>query len=100
MARVTMWPTDHPNRRPEGHQLEVVDLPEVTYRQLDHWSRKGWLRPNHKGGSGRVRHWPSEELFVASRMGRLVRAGVVASVAARVARGESEVGYGVRIEVS
>lgn len=101
MARVTLWPGNHPKRLPKGHQLEVVDLPEVSYRQLDHWTRRGWLRPEHKGGSGRVRHWPSEELFVAQRMGRLVKAGIVAPVAARVAReGVADLGYGVRIEVT
>ena len=68
----------------------VPDVPGVTYRQLDFWVRQGYLRPEHAGGSGVARKWPAEEIRVLERMARLVRGGVVPSVAARVARGEAE----------
>jgi hypothetical protein len=51
----------------------------ITYRQLDHWSRMGYLRPvrldRGKGeGSGSPRTWPPGELQIARLMGRLTAA--------------------------
>jgi hypothetical protein len=75
-------------------------VPGVTYRQIDHWARRGFLRPEQPvPGSGFVREWPETELRVAEAMGRLVRAGLPPALAERVARGESEVAPGVRILV-
>ena len=58
----------------------------ITYRMLDYWTRKGWLRPYHDGGSGRDRQWPATELQVAREMGLLVKAGLLPAAAHRVAR--------------
>ena len=58
----------------------------VTYRQLDHWCRLGYLHPEFSGGSGRNREWPAAELEVARRMGQLTAAGIAVAVAHDYAR--------------
>lgn len=71
--------------------LEMV--PTLTVRQLDHWTRQGWLkaemRPRKDGGRGE-RFWPRQEVDVARIMVRLTDAGWFAEVAARLARGVVE----------
>jgi len=76
-------------------------IPDIgaTYRQLDHWVRSGYLKPNCAGGSGFVREWPKGELRVANTMARLVAAGLPPALAARVARGEREIAPGVKVLV-
>lgn len=65
----------------------LIDTGLVTYRQLDLWVRRGYLKPaNTTPGSGFRRDWSDGELLVAARMGRLVRAGLEVDVAANVAR--------------
>ncbi|MCP4957706.1 MAG: MerR family transcriptional regulator [Actinomycetia bacterium] len=32
---------------------EAADLALITYRQLDHWARQGWVEPSLQAGSGR-----------------------------------------------
>lgn len=59
-----------------------------TYRQLDYYVRKGYLRPLGGHGSGNRRHWPESEVRIALRMAALVREGYIASAAARLARQE------------
>lgn len=58
----------------------------LTYRQLDHWVRSGYLHPIQHGGSGHARTWPQTELQVADLMRRLVDAGLTAGAAAIAAR--------------
>lgn len=59
----------------------------ISYRQLDHWVRRGWLRPgNANAGSGTTRLWPDSEFRVAVLMGRMVAAGLPVQVAHQVAR--------------
>jgi hypothetical protein len=76
----------------------------VTYRQLDDWARRGWLRPERPpsrrgdAGSGAPRRWTAGELEIARRMGRLTAAGLAASVAAAFARNSwpaGEIGAGL-----
>lgn len=80
----------------------------ITYRMLDHWVRRGYLRPGHvqrkkgKAGSGSPRIWPQAEREAARVMGRLTRAGLKVEAAHRVARsGQSryEAAPGIWIEV-
>lgn len=74
----------------------------ISYRQLDHWVRKGWLQPgNATPGSGAWRTWGEEERGVARIMARLVVAGIPPELAHRVARagGSAELAPGIRIEV-
>ena len=76
----------------------------ITYRQLDHWARKGYLRPvNGFGGSGRDREWPAAELEIARRMGRLVAAGLSVEKSAAFARDtwpHGEIAPGISIEAA
>jgi hypothetical protein len=65
----------------------LVDGGLVSYRQIDYWVRRGWLRPDDpRPGSGYGRDWSDDEVRVAERMARLVRAGLAPDVAARLAR--------------
>lgn len=70
----------------------------LTYRQVDFWSRKGYLRASNADcGSGRERHWPASELPVAATMHRLVKAGLTVKAAHVVARGQGELAPGVTV---
>lgn len=62
--------------------------PGVTYRQLDHWTRAGYLHPTNgeTPGSGKPRDWPADELRVAGIIAELRALGVELPVAARWAR--------------
>lgn len=87
-------------------ELDYV-MPRVgaTYRQLDYWARKGYLRPSQPGkreddyGSGFARRWTDEEIRVAALMARLANAGLPPALAARIARGDHEIGPGVFVLV-
>lgn len=57
----------------------------VTYRQIDHWVRKGYLQVEPRG-TGRPRDWPADEVSVARLMAWLTQAGMAAYNAAAVAR--------------
>jgi DNA-binding transcriptional MerR regulator len=76
----------------------------VTYRQLDLWARNGYLRPiGGSSGSGRHREWPSGEVTIARRMGRLVDAGISHEQAAVFARNgwpRGEIAPGITLEVA
>lgn len=84
----------------DQHDTEVTTTGDAvfatgaTYRQLDHWINRGWLRVPHRPGgtgSGYHRHWTTEELAVAATMARLVKARIPPDVAERIARGHPEV---------
>jgi hypothetical protein len=68
----------------------------ISYRQLDWWTRCGYLRPvqrmtNRMGnGTGYQRQWPECELAIAAAMGRLVRLGLTPEAAHKVARAGRE----------
>jgi len=70
---------------------QVADRAKVTYRQLDTWVSKGWLKPSMIPGVGRgglVSDWSSAETEIAVHMGALVRAGVYPEKAHKLARGD------------
>jgi len=78
----------------------------LSYRQLDYWTRQGWLLPTQEyAGPGFPRAWPRRERSVAVLMARLVDAGVVPAVAARAARrvvqgsGSVDLGNGIELVV-
>lgn len=56
----------------------------VTYRQLDHWARKGYLGATAQDthGSGNARDWTLPEAAKVERMALLVRAGMSPASAA------------------
>lgn len=63
----------------------------LTARQVDYWTRRGYLHPDTPSpGSGHWRNWSTAELTVGRRMARLVKAGLTPAAAHRVARGEAE----------
>jgi DNA-binding transcriptional MerR regulator len=70
--------------------LDQVLKRGLTYRQIDHWSRRGWLRPSAPGGTGNARVWPQAELQIADLMRRLTRAGLAVEAAAQAARAHQE----------
>lgn len=66
----------------------------VTYRQLDYWTRQGWVRPEvEAAGSGYARAWHPDEARVVAILGRLAAAGVAPPAAARVTRDLIEQGW-------
>lgn len=64
---------------------QIADKAGITYRQLDHWVTKGWLRPRGSG-SGSDRYWTPAEEQCALDMGSLTRFGVPPELAHRIAR--------------
>jgi len=65
---------------------EVCDLANVTYRQLDHWTRTGHLTdPRPVLGSGIPRGYTLPELIEVANMGALIRAGFRVEAAAKLA---------------
>lgn len=79
----------------------LARTPGLSYRMLDHWVRKGYLRPATKGGTGNAREWSGDEVRVAQKMARLVAAGLTPAAAHEVARagGDAELAPGVRVVV-
>lgn len=60
----------------------------LTYRQVDYWTTRGWLRPvgGANPGSGNERRWPRTELRVAELMRRMAGVGIEPWAAAGPAR--------------
>jgi DNA-binding transcriptional MerR regulator len=59
----------------------------ISYRQLDYWCSKGYLRPDSASpGSGYARRFPPEEREIARLMVVLTKAGLEPKAAARAAR--------------
>ena len=74
----------------------------ISYRQLDHWIRRGWVIPDGEAspGSGFPREWTDAEALVVRVMGRLVRAGLPPHMAHEIARSRQsvyEIGPGVLV---
>lgn len=62
----------------------IEDSMGITYRQLDHWCKEGYLRP--EGGTGTQRVWPEREIRIGRMMSRLVAIGIMPNRAAIYAR--------------
>jgi hypothetical protein len=77
----------------------LVQVTDATYRQLDVWTRKGYLWPEGGEGTGYSRHWPAGEVQVAKVMARLVDAGLSPEAAHRAARRGGKLAPGVRVDV-
>jgi predicted site-specific integrase-resolvase len=63
----------------------AADRAGVTYRQVDHWCRTGYVKAP-ADGSGTVRAIPAGEVEVLLMMARMVNAGLHSSRAAYLAR--------------
>jgi hypothetical protein len=74
--------------------LTVAERAGVTYRQLDHWTRVGYVRARAReaDSSGFLRHYDEAEMAVAVWMARLVQAGILPKSAAGYARMYVETG--------
>jgi len=65
------------------------DIPGITYRRLDHWCTRGYIRCGFETGEAGTGHWRTldgAEVHVVELMVALVHAGVVPAVAATLAR--------------
>lgn len=79
---------------------EILRRTGISYRQLDHWTRQGYLHPETPAkGCGTRREWTNDEIQVAARMAELVRAGLTRKAAADVARKGGEVWLTPRIRL-
>jgi DNA-binding transcriptional MerR regulator len=70
--------------------MTVTAVP--SYRQLDYWTSKGYLRGGNPG-SGHRRDWTDHELAIAEMIGRLRSAGIELEAAGRLARELHEHGH-------
>ena len=68
----------------------------ITYRQFDHWIRRGYIAGGCPG-SGRRRDISADEFDVLARMAGLVRAGVTPAAAAELARQPIKRGWWQRL---
>jgi hypothetical protein len=75
---------------PEGILTEefLEACPGLTYRRLDHWTRKRFLRAHDRSmdKSGCPRRWALSEVPVAQVMMALTAAGLMPETASQVAR--------------
>ena len=56
---------------------EACRLAGISYRQLDHWVRRGIIRPTQSGrGSGSARRWSAPEVAHLRVVGELRKAGI------------------------
>lgn len=60
---------------------EVAAAAGISYRQLDHWVRRGLIDGPEAKGSGRAREWTAQQAAVAIMTGRLVNAGIEVAAA-------------------
>ena len=65
---------------------QVAERTGASYRQLDEWTKQGYLNPVGGVGSGHARDWPAEEIRVADEMGWLTRGGMLPGPAHKLAR--------------
>lgn len=67
---------------------EVCARAGCTYRQLDFWTRAGYLKPARAArGHGTQRLYTPDEADIARRMVHLSAAGLLPSAAVKAARG-------------
>lgn len=64
----------------------TLRLTGATYRQLDHWARKGYLNIDQEVATGIPRDWPMEEVRVAEIVVKFINAGMNLNAAFTYAR--------------
>lgn len=86
---------------PAGYATSIdITMLGLTYRKLDWYCRKGWIRPDDPHpGSGTRRLFPPDEYEAAVWIARLVGAGVSPDAAASAARCGGWLAAGVRVTV-
>jgi DNA-binding transcriptional MerR regulator len=71
----------------------IRNAPRLTYRQLDYWTRVGWLKCQDRGpkaGSGAPRRYPFSQMILARRMLALINYGLKPSAAHEIATNHDE----------
>lgn len=107
-AHTLVAPTDTEGPRcpeceavPDGHHTahDIVAL-GPTYRQLEYWCRRGWVKPDNPGcGSGQRMTFPPAEALMALSMWRLVTAGLTPYAAHYATKHDGHLGSGVRVVI-
>jgi DNA-binding transcriptional MerR regulator len=67
---------------------ELAQRARISYRQLDHWTRKGYIPGFERDvhiGSGYLRHYDEGQVSVVMEMAKLVHAGITVEVASMIA---------------
>lgn len=71
----------------EHSSADLITAASISYRQLDYWTRKKYLRTRtNRRGSGHPRDYSDAELAIAVRMARLIAVGFTPKRAAAIAR--------------
>ena len=66
---------------------QVAERANVSYRQIDHWVKKGWIKTqNHIWGTGDHREFSMQEETIVMTMAELIDIGFKADKAAELAR--------------
>jgi DNA-binding transcriptional MerR regulator len=67
--------------------VQVCELAGVTYRQLDYWTRRGFIQSceRNRSGSGNIRVWDKENVTKVFLMHKLIQAGFAVSRAPKIA---------------
>lgn len=106
-ATVLMFRSSYAPKAPDGHvtSVELQERAGITYRQLDYWTRTGYLRTSTKAepGTGNARFYPASEVPVAALAHRLLGEGLSPAAASRIARELVETGTssvaGIRLDL-
>lgn len=77
--------------------IDAMRRSGATYRQLLHWTNRGYLHAYNGGGTGFPFEWSDEEIRVAGAMKRMTDAGILPAAAARAARNGGVLAPGVRV---
>jgi hypothetical protein len=86
---------------PEGHYTahDLIAL-GPTYRQVEYWVRRNWLKPDNPGcGSGQRMTYPPSEALMALSMWRLVEAGLTPYAAYYATKHDGKLGPGIRVVI-
>ena len=91
---------------------EVCRLAGCTYRELDQWTRRGYVSPSacegppmsegetpREPGSGHARLWTADDVRTVRMMTRAVRAGFAHAAAAAVALGRRDLAAGITVSI-
>jgi DNA-binding transcriptional MerR regulator len=79
---------------------QLINRSGLTYRQVDHWCARGYLRPDEAHpGVGYARNFTADEVRIAVVMARLTRKGISVETAECIARSGPDLGDGVEVFV-
>jgi len=85
-GRSDMNQEDHEDTVGLIRSVDLAHQAGISYRMLDHWTRRGWIRPRGGHGSGFQRHFTPSETAVVCTAGQLVKLGIIPERAVQYAR--------------